>query len=199
MVGAKAALASPRYDYGTPKVDTTHHLRENASEGIHSRVYRKDGDQGADTGCTRASQSLMLEAQAQLAKKEGKTGELDKSVAGKTLDDLYPPHKDSPYQKYEGNKDGLNPDKFVPGDRVHMPNHKFDDARDGAGDQGSNVIYVGKTSFGEPEYVHMDGGDIVNMYQLQDEVRRYTKDEERRDKVEKYRFTSRYSPVPGSW
>jgi hypothetical protein len=182
--------------------EDTFHLRPGqATVGIHDRVYRIS-DKGSNTGCTRAAQSIMLEAQAQSAKQEGKTTEFDDEVAGKTLPDLYPRRQDSPYQHYEGgynNGDGLDPKTFVPGDRVWMQNHEFVKALDGPDYEGSNVIYAGKDENGVQRFVHMDCGTIIDEDRLKEQVQGYTKDKKRQDKVENYKFRERYTPVPRSF
>ena len=183
---------------GKPK--STFHFRPGgATAGIHDRVYRIS-DVGSDTGCTRASQSIMAEGQTQLAKNEGKTPEFDKAVAGKTLPDMYPDKASSAYQGYSGNPNGLDASKFLPGDRVWMQNHKFDGAKDETGYEGSNVIYAGKDADGARQYVHMDGGAIVDEGTLKGEVQGYTMDQGRQDKnLDNYRFKERYSPKPRSF
>ncbi len=165
-----------------------------ATAGIHDRVYGISGP-GTGTGCVRGAQSLMLEAQAQLAKKLGKSAELDKAVTGKTLDDLYPDEQSSAYQGYTGDhKKGLDPNTFVPGDRVWMQNHRYIPGASVAGGQGSNVIYLGKDSGGVKQFVHMDGAKIETEDQMKGTVQRYTPDESLQDKRENYKFKERYSP-----
>jgi hypothetical protein len=155
----------------------------------------------------------MLEAQAQLAKKEGKTGELDKAVVGRTLDDLYPRGENSPYQGYTGGdpqgtpaKDskGLDTKQFVPGDRVWMENHRWEPGVSIDGGQGSNVIYVGRNAAGEQAFAHMEPPDehstepgIETERQMRTTVRSYTPnspEHERQDKPENYKFQARYAP-----
>ena len=179
--------------------DTFHFKPGEATAGLHDRVYRISGI-GSDTGCTRASQSIMAEGQAQFAKNNGKTAEFDKEVSGKTLADMYPKEAPSPYQSFQGDPSGLDPKAFVPGDRVRMDNHKFEKEKDGTGYEGSNVIYAGKDENGESQYVHMDGASVVDEGRLKKQVQGYTMDEDRQDKnIDNYKFKERYSPKARSY
>jgi hypothetical protein len=175
--------------------EATFHLKPGqATAGVHDRVYGISGP-GTGTGCTRASQLIMLEAQAQLAKQQGKSAELDKAVTGKTLDDLYPDEQNSDYQNYNGNhKDGLDTNSFVPGDRVWMQNHQYTRGLSVAGGQGSNVIYLGKDGSGIQRFVHMDGGEIVDEGQLKKDVQGYTAKDSQDKNIDNYKFKERYSP-----
>jgi hypothetical protein len=190
-----------------------HRLRPGlVADGVYDRVYRISGV-GSNTGCERASQMLMLEGQAQLAKKEGKSPDLDKEVAGKTLDDLYPAAKDSPYQAYtagdprgtpENDRKGVDTGTFVPGDRVWMKNHRLEYGISIRGGEGSNVIYVGRNGAGEHAFAHMEPADLSSREpgietekQMQTTVRSYTPSvpgHEGPDKPENYKFQARYAP-----
>ncbi len=167
----------------------------HVADAAHDRVYRISGI-GSNTGCKQATRTLMLEAQAQLAKNLGKSAEFDKEAGGKSLAELYPDYMDSPLQAYTGDSNGLDPKSFVPGDRVRMDNHKYSKADgDPTGNEGSNVIYLGKDSNGDQQFLHMDGGSIEDLPHLKRTVRSYTLDPGRQDpNIDNYRFKERYRP-----
>jgi len=191
------------------KGEDEYHLRPGlVADAAHDRAYRVSGV-GSNTGCERASQTLMLEGQTQLAKAEGKGVEFDKEVGGKTLDDLYPRGRDSAYQKYTGgdpegtpekDRKGLDTSTFVPGDRVWMENHRRFEPGTIAGGQGSNVIYSGRNAAGEQVFAHMEplhAGDtepwIETEKGMRSTVRSYTPN--RPDDEKNYKFERRYAPT----
>jgi hypothetical protein len=174
-------------------------FKENAGvEGTHDRVY--GGDPYSNTGCTRATQTLMLEGEAQLAVKKGKAHDFNKAVEGKTMDELYPDEEDTEHQKVEFDDKGLNTKTFIPGDRVWMQNHRFTsiDENTGIGDpegnEGSNVIYLGQSTSGEQLFVHVDGNKIDTLPELRRNVRAYSASDRADPNVLNYKFKARYTP-----
>jgi hypothetical protein len=165
------------------------------AEGIHSRVYRL-GQTGSNTGCEMAVKSIMLEGLSQVAKSRGKSKEFDDEFRGKALIEIYPDESND-YQYYSDDPQFLEVSRFLPGDRVRMGNHRFDDNLDEVGLEGSNVIYLGQLK-GQHLFLHMDGGLIENLGQLRRTVRDYCPPG-RRDAESKYKFVERYVPlVPDS-
>jgi hypothetical protein len=176
--------------------DDEYYLRPgHVADAAHDRVYRISNI-GSNTGRKQATRTLMLEAQAQLAQQLGKSAEFDREASGKSLAELYPDYMNSPLQEYTGDSSGLDPKSFVPGDRVRMDNHKHSRADgDPIGNEGSKVIYLGKDSGGDQQFLHMDGGNIEDLSHLKGTVRRYTLDPGRQDPdIENYRFKERYQP-----
>jgi hypothetical protein len=84
-----------------------------------------------------------------------------------------------------------------------MENHKFrgkDDVSPGetpdpVGNEGSNVIYLGKSARGQYLFLHMDGGDVETLTQLRYTVRGYSADARGDSNILNYKFKERYSPA----
>jgi RHS repeat-associated protein len=161
------------------------------AEGIHSRVYRL-GVTGSNTGCEMAVKSIMLEGLSQVAKSKGRTKEFDEEFRGKALIEIYPDESND-YQYYSDDPQFLDVQRFLPGDRVRMGNHRFDENLDEVGLEGSNVIYLGQLG-GQHLFLHMDGALIENLGQLRRTVRDYCPPG-RRDAESKYKFVERYVPL----
>jgi len=189
----------PNPDYFEEKGGKYYLKKGSVADAAHDRVYDLTG-QGA-TGCERAAQTLALEGLAQVAKKLGKEDALDRACAGKTMDELFPRKKDSPYQKFHKDDNGLDPRTFLPGDRVWMDNHRFVKKVDEDGNEGSNVIYLGKSKRGgEPFFMHTTRCNhmVENMEQLRKTVRGYSPSNPDPN-ILNYKIKRRYSPtIPDS-
>ena len=80
-----------------------------------------------------------------------------------------------------------------------MDNHRFDEKVDENGNQGSNVIYLGKKN-GVPFFMHTTRCDhmVENMEQLRKTVRRYSPSNPDPN-ITNYKIKRRYSPtIPDS-
>ena len=166
------------------------------ADAADDRVNRISGI-GSNTGCKRAAQTLMLQAQAELAKKLGKSADLDRASAGKSLAELFPAKRSNENQDFTRSDQGLDPKDFIPGDRVWMKNHKYSTVQPD-GYEGSNVTYLGKASNGEQLFLHMDGGKVETLSERRQTVKGYSPG--RGDpNILNYKFKDRYSPkVPPS-
>ena len=162
--------------------------------GVFSRVYGYPSEYSM-TGCRRAVQTLMLEALSQTTKSLGdykaKAQAFDDAIAGKDLDDLFPIWRSNDYQEFNWDSAGLDPETLIPGDRVRMPNHMFVDA-DGTGNEGSNVIYLGKQSDGQHLFMHMDGNYVDTFDELRKTVQAYSSVHD--PNLANYKITERYQP-----
>jgi hypothetical protein len=163
------------------------------ADAVHSMVYELNPGQSA-TGCTMATRFIMLEGLAQFARKKGKLAEFEKEFGGKTMAYLYP-YATSQYHRKTTNPRHLIPDTFMPGDRVWMKNHRHRSGVDPVGNEGSNVIYIGRGADGQHRFLHMERGNVETFEQLQETVRKYSPEHRRDPKLENYRFRERYMPL----
>ena len=141
----------------------------------------------------------MLEGVLQSAEKRHETQKVDSSAAGKTMDELYPDGENSSFQTFKGNESGLDPKELIPGDRVWMENHKHDPNTDEAGYEGSNVIYLGRStprpgSPSEPIFLHLDGKKVETLSQLRQTVKGYSVSERQDRNILNYKIKEKYSP-----
>ncbi len=152
-----SSTAEPSHDYYEKKDGAWVLKPGKVAKGLDDRVNNRSGHNL--TGCRRAVQSLILYAEAQLAKEEGdkQAKDFDDYVAGKHFDNLMPSNMSGRFQYYTPNPDRKN---LIPGDRVRMKNHKFAQPPDEDGYEGSNVIYLGKDDAGHQLFIHMDGGGV---------------------------------------
>jgi hypothetical protein len=170
----------------------------HVADGLEDRVYNN----GAPTGCRMATKTLFLQGMSTLAHRQDQDAQFDQHYAGQALKDLFPDRQSSELQKFTDHKADLSPQQFVPGDRLWMKNHRFVPA-DGAGHEGSNVVYLGKDEHGVPLFIHttLDPNDaessVVTYKQLQRDVRGYSTAS--LDQPENYHFEQRYKPQVPAW
>ena len=141
-----------------------------------------------------AARFLFLEGLSELAKSKGKQAEFEKEFGGKSMAQLYPYSTSSYHQKITNSK-FLTPDSFLPGDRVWMKNHRFRSGLDPVGNEGSNVIYLGRGKSGAHLFLHMDGGYIETFDELRETVRSYSRSTRQDGNIENYKFEERYIPL----
>jgi hypothetical protein len=176
------------------KVDVFRFKPGAAVDGVNDRA--SGGSEYSFTACKRASQTLMLAGEVQVAIKSGKIAEMNHALEGKSMYDLYPDEKSTEFQRFQENPKGLDPNQFIPGDRVWMQNHRFNDTLDPVGHEGSNVIYIGKSSSGEHLVVHMTAGaPVETLASLRNSVRSYSSADRADINVLNYKFIERYSPL----
>jgi RHS repeat-associated protein len=175
-----------------------------ARNAVYNRVFNRgpwfkwtDSDgvehtiSGSSTGCSMAARLLFLEGMAYVAQQKKRLKEFDEEFSGKGMRELFPDDKSSPYHQFQGGV--IDPSTLIPGDRVRMKNHMFDDVWDPVGNEGSNVIYLGADKQGRFLFLKMDGGRIVTGYELRLIVRGYSSNSD--PKLENYVFVERYTPL----
>jgi uncharacterized protein (DUF2237 family) len=165
--------------------------RGKVAEGLDDRVYNRSGHSA--TGCRRAIQTVMLEALSQLAKSLGKekADAFDAAVAGKNFDELFPTGENTEFHAYS--EDPKLTD-LIPGDRVRMDNHRWEEG-DETGNEGSNVIFLGKDANGTPRFVHMDTAYVETLNELRKTVQQYSPASKQDPNLFNYKFDQRYRPL----
>ena len=179
-----------------------------AREGVHARVFglgplftytdedgKKHSINGSSTGCSNAARLLFLEGIAKVAEEQKKLKEFEDEFSGKSMLELFPEDESSGYHRSYGAIPkqppfAINPNDFLPGDRVRMGNHRLPK---GDGFEGSNVIYLGRNEFDQHMFLKMDGGDVFNGYLLRLIVSGYSDDPD--PNLRNYVFVERYSPL----
>lgn len=141
-----------------------------------------------------ATRFIMLQGLAEFAKSKGKLDDLEDRLDNRAMKLLYPNFTSEFHRRFT-NREFLRLDSLIPGDRVWMKNHKFSETFDPEGNEGSNVIYVGKSKEGEHLFLHMEGAYIETFEQLRVTVSKYSKAKRRDPKIENYRFEERYAPL----